>query len=198
MNKLGFVSILIFFFAACKSPMDYYNLPTFNEDGNLQAVIEIPAGTNYKYEYQPAVFKFQIDEREGIKRKIDFLPYPANYGYIPSTFSDVKKGGDGDPLDVLVLSETEKTGSVLEIIPIALLKIEDSEQLDYKVIAVPKDKSKQIIGAENYKDFTKNYPALQKILELWFTNYDREEISTILGWEDDEAALLEIEKWQKP
>lgn len=185
-------------FTACKTPSDFYNLPTYSVDANLQAVIEIPAGTNYKFEYQQDQNEFIIDRRKDIERKIDFLPYPGNYGFIPSTFSDPEKGGDGDALDILVLSESLNTGSVLEVIPIGMLKIEDDGELDYKIIAVPLAEKDRIIKATNYVDFTKNYPTVKRILETWFTNYDAEEVSEIKGWGDEIEAVKEITRWQRP
>lgn len=181
---------------SCKSKLDYYNIPSYNNSGNLQAVIEIPAGTNFKYEFQKRENKFLVDKRGKVKRKIDFLPYPVNYGYIPSTFSDPEEGGDGDALDVLVISETVSTGSLLEIIPIGMLKLSDDGELDYKIVAVPIAEDEKIINAKNYRELTSDYPGIKEILEIWFSNYDPEEITEILGWEDEKAAILEIDKWQ--
>jgi inorganic pyrophosphatase len=170
-------------------------LPTKTNNGNYQAVIEIPAGTNKKIEYHKTQKKFLVDQREGKDRIINFLPYPGNYGFIPSTFSDPRKGGDGDAVDVLVLGESQKTGSIVEIIPIAVLKLIDENELDYKVIAIPAQIKDQIINVENYKTFSSNYPEAIKILESWFTYYDKSQVLEIKGWGDEADAILEIEKW---
>ncbi|MFD2434842.1 inorganic diphosphatase [Mesonia maritima] len=114
--------------------IDYYNLPTFSKNNALQAVVEIPAGTNHKIEYHPEEKKFEVDSTDGKPRIINFLPYFGNYGFVPSTFSDPKKGGDGDALDIFVLSETEPSGSVLEVIPIALVRLIDEGESDYKLL----------------------------------------------------------------
>jgi hypothetical protein len=59
------------------------------------AVIEIPLGSNVKYE---------LDKSSGLIRMDRVLYsavyYPANYGFIPQTLAE-----DDDPLDVLVLSQ---------------------------------------------------------------------------------------------
>lgn len=93
--------------------MNHLELPTFSPNGLLQGVIEIPAGTNHKYEYNKSLQQFQQDVRDGRPRMVRFLPYPVNYGFVPSTRMDKNRDGDGDPLDVLLLAESLPTGSVL-------------------------------------------------------------------------------------
>jgi inorganic pyrophosphatase len=65
--------------------MNHLALPSFSSDGFLNAVIEIPAGTNTKYEYDKQRLEFKPDLRDGQTRRVDFLSYPLNYGFIPST-----------------------------------------------------------------------------------------------------------------
>jgi inorganic pyrophosphatase len=157
-------------------------------------VVEIPAGTNKKYEYNKITNQFEIDQKKGKDRIVEFLPYLGNYGYIPSTYSDPKKGGDGDALDVLVLSESLPTGSIVEIIPIGMLKLIDDGELDFKIIAVTFNKAEQVIKAANYKQFEENYPQIKKIIELWFLNYNKDDNARIDGWVNEKEALIEIIK----
>src|ERR1700753_69418 len=67
--------------------------PTDHHD--LVVVIETPKGSRNKYAYDP-------EERVFNLKKV--LPagmsFPYDFGFVPST-----KGGDGDPLDVLVLMD---------------------------------------------------------------------------------------------
>ena len=179
----------------CGSSQDLANIPSKSKNRNFQAVIEIPAGTNKKIEYHKTKKRFLIDQREGKDRIINFLPYPGNYGFIPSTFSDPERGGDGDAADVLVLGESLNTGSIIEIKPIAVLKLIDENELDYKIIAIPAEINNQIIRVENYKTFSSNYPEVIKILESWFTHYDKAQILEVEDWGDETEAILEIEKW---
>lgn len=175
------------------SPLE---LPSFSANGLLQGVIEISAGTNHKYEYNKQSLQFQQDLRDGLPRMIDFLPYPVNYGFIPSTRMDKGRGGDGDPLDVLVLAEYLPTGTVIEVQPIGLLKLKDTGELDNKVLAIPVDPSKRIIKASNWLEFQRDYSAIRHILELFFMYYDGLGTMTVMGWDDEAAALAEINKWQ--
>lgn len=181
-----------FLLLSCASQKDYYDLPAITPNASVNAIIEIKAGTNKKYEYDPLKKEIVIDKENGKERVIDFLPYPGNYGFIPSTLSKTDSGGDGDALDVLVISESIATGTVIETLPIALLKLIDDGEIDYKVIAVPVDKKKQIINATSYENLVTNYPKLLEIVELWFLNYNKNDISTIEGWGDEKEAFEEI------
>ncbi len=187
-----FLVLPLIFLQGCASTMEYYKLPAKVSEKTFNAVIEIPAGTNKKYEYSPNQKEFVIDMENGKDRIIDFLPYPANYGFIPSTLSKSDSGGDGDALDVLVISETVATGTVLEILPIAILKLIDDGETDYKVIAVPQDKGKRIIRATTYAELVAEYPKLLEIVALWFLNYNPKDSSSVDGWGDEKEALNEI------
>ncbi len=176
--------------------MNHLILPTFSEKGYLHAVVEIPAGTNTKFEYNKQLFEFQPDLRDGHARRVDFLSYPLNYGFIPSTRMDKERGGDGDPLDVLVLAEHLPTGTVIEVQPIGLLLLKDLGELDNKVLAIPANPIKRIVKATNWQEFQKGYAAAMQIIELFFQYYDGLGTMEVLGWDDEAAALEEVKKWQ--
>ncbi|MBW2962164.1 inorganic diphosphatase [Mesonia sp. JHPTF-M18] len=201
MNKSIFIitiGLCIIFFScdAPKENKDYYHLPTYSSNNNIQAVVEIPAGTNHKIEYDKVARKFIVDSLEGKERIIDFLPYLGNYGFIPSTYSDPDHGGDGDALDVLVLGENTPTGSIMEIIPIAMLEMIDDGAVDHKIIAIPSNEKQRIIKAANFHDFSTQYPAIRKMIGNWFDNYDLKDEVQILRWTGEEAAIREIKKWK--
>lgn len=192
--------LLVFNFSACQSSgpnFDVYQLPALTEQG-VNAVIEIPAGTNHKIEYHPEAGAFELDQIDGKDRIIDFLPYPGNYGFIPSTLMDKARGGDGDALDILVIGETEATASVLEVLPIAALLLNDDDEIDTKIIAVPLDEEKRIIKATNFQDFLITYDAAKQIIENWFLNYKGFGRTKLIGWENETYAQQEIKKWIKP
>lgn len=176
--------------------MSHLELPSFSANGHLQAVIEIPAGTNTKYEYDKVKCQFKPDRREGVLRRVDFLPYPVNYGFIPYTCMDKERKGDGDPLDVLVLAESLPTGTVMEVIPIGLLLLKDLGELDHKVLAIPVDPEKRIIRATNWAEFQRDYSAARHIIEQFFLYYDGIGTMTLMGWDDERAAIDEVRKWQ--
>ncbi len=175
-----------------------FKTPTFSKEKNVNCIIEIPAGTSKKIEFNKISKKFEVDLRDGKERIIEYLPYLGNYGYIASTFSNPAKGGDGDPLDVLVLCESLKTGTILETIPIAMLKLLDNGESDYKVICIPAQKELRTVSAENFDEFSKKYPKALELIETWFSNYDHSDPVIIEGWGDEKEALFEIQRLSIP
>lgn len=172
-----------------------YNSLNAIDDGALKAVIEIPAGTNHKMEYDPQAGAFLNDRLNEQERVIDFLPYPGNYGFIAGTLLDKAQGGDGDPLDVLVIAEAMPTGTVVRVVPIAALLLKDKGELDTKIIAIPADENLQVLKAKNFIDFMLRYDQAKLIIEQWFMAYKGQGAMEFLRWEDDRYAWSEVKKW---
>src|SRR5256884_1255678 len=94
---------------------------------DFQAVIEIPLGSNVKYELDKASGLLKVDR---IIHSAVF--YPANYGFIPQTYAE-----DNDPLDVLVLcQEPVQPLSLIKARAIGVMTMTDSGATDDKIIAV--------------------------------------------------------------
>lgn len=178
--------------------MKILNTPTFSEENIVNCIIEIPAGSSKKIEINKDSNIFEVDLRQGKERIINYLPYPANYGFIASTLSDKKTGGDGDALDVMVLCETLPTGTVVEVIPIGMLNLFDNGEYDYKVIGIPADAKLQTMQAGSLAEFDKKYPKALELLATWFQNYDPVDIVRVDGWADEMGAMQEIKKSMLP
>ncbi len=193
--------LLLFLVVGCKksnpfeAKVDYQELPAISGE-LVNVVVEIPAGTNHKIEYHYEQAEFINDTLQGEDRVINFLPYPGNYGFIPGTLMDVERGGDGDALDVLLLSEAVPTGSVVPAKPIGALLLKDRGELDSKIIAIPAEEAFRIIEADNFVDFMLYYDAGRRILEDWFLNYKGRDVVQLIRWEDDRYAWQEIRKWE--
>ena len=94
---------------------------------DFQVVIEIPLGSNVKYELDKPTGLLKVDR---IIHSAVF--YPANYGFIPQTYAE-----DNDPLDVLVLcQEPVQPLSLIRARAIGLMTMIDSGASDDKIIAV--------------------------------------------------------------
>lgn len=172
---------------------DVKKLPLKGKLG-FNAVIEVPAGTNRKLEIQPDG-SYVAELVDGQPRIVNFLPYPGNYGFIPSTLMDEARGGDGDALDVIIIGETVPVGTVQEFIAIAVLKMIDEGENDTKIIGVPADPALRVIRATNFEQFMLEYDAAKRIIETWFVHYQGYGTVQVIGWEDEKSAQAEIEKW---
>jgi inorganic pyrophosphatase len=93
----------------------------------FNAVIEIPLGSNIKYELHKGSGLIRMD-----RVLYSAVFYPANYGFIPRTLAE-----DHDPLDVLVLCQYPVVPlTVMHARAIGLMTMIDSGEQDHKVIAV--------------------------------------------------------------
>ena len=134
---------------------------------------------------------------KGRERVIRFLPYPGNYGFIPSTLMDAAQGGDGDALDVLVIGESRPTGTVLEAVPVGALRLRDRGEIDTKIIAVPADAGGRVVDVTNFRDLLLQQDAARRIIEEWFLNYKGLGAVELVGWEDEHYAMEAIKRWAK-
>jgi inorganic pyrophosphatase len=142
-----------------------------------QAIIEVPKGSQNKYEF---------DKEQGIVKldRVLFAPmfYPADYGFFPETL-----GGDGDPIDVLVLvTNPLHPGVAVDVRPIGVLVMSDDKGQDEKVLAVAKDdvRFKHINDLADVTEHTKNEIAF---FFQYYKVLEKKEVK-IDGWKDAAAA----------
>ena len=171
---------------------DLEHLPAVVRPGIARAVIEIPAGSTDKRQYDPTSGTFPVDLRNGKPRRLAFLPYPANYGFIPGTRMDRTQGGDGDALDVFVLCGSLPSGTVMEIEPIGIIKLLDADERDDKVIALPVDRSLLALDAD---DLCELPSAARDIRVTWLLNYDPTDGAKLVAIEGRNEAWEAIERW---
>lgn len=107
---------------------NYLDLPVGAKAPEIvNAVIEIPLDGTMKFEYDKKLHVFRLD-----RNLYSPVHYPGDYGFLPSTLGD-----DGDPLDVLVLTDTASfTGCLQEVRPIGLMEMVDNGEGDEKILAV--------------------------------------------------------------
>ena len=187
--KFNSTLFLFIILISCESK-NVETYPMKSEDGFYHAVIEIPAGTNTKYEFDAETITYEIDQRDGKDRIIQYLPYFGNYGFIPSTLSAETKGGDGDPLDIIVLSESVPQGTIIPVILLGTIKLMDNGELDYKIIAVSADEQLNVLKVKTLNELKSKYPSVIQIMEIWLTNYDSDTLK-IEGWLNE----VETEKY---
>jgi inorganic pyrophosphatase len=137
---------------------------------HVHTVVEIPAGTADKWVVTDDGGALVIERAGGTPRRIDYLPYPANYGFIPRTLSDPKTGGDGDPLDVILLGPAVPCGTVARARILGALRLIDDGERDDKILAVRPDSP--LGDAAGIRGLRERYPGVLKILGTWFVRYE--------------------------
>jgi inorganic pyrophosphatase len=152
--------------------------------GCVWVVIEIPRGSRNKYEIDHANGRVFLD-----RRLFTATTYPADYGFLPNTL-----GGDGDPLDALVLLEDPVYPGVwVEARPVAVLYMLDEAGEDAKLICVP-PREPRWEGVDDVSDLT---PQLMAEIQHFFEVYKALEpgkYSSTEGVGGRDAAWREIEE----
>ncbi len=117
-----------------------------NSPAEVTVFIEIVPSDTVKYEVDKESGYLNIDRPQQYSNVV-----PANYGFVPQTYcgkriADLARsnsnieitGGDGDPLDILVLTEHHipRGDIILKAKPIGGLCLIDNREADDKIIAV--------------------------------------------------------------
>jgi inorganic pyrophosphatase len=169
------------------------------EDGEVNAAIEIPSGTMEKWEINKTTGLIEWELVNDIPRIVNYLGYPGNYGFIPRTLLSKEQGGDGDPLDIIVLGPPKERGEVVKCKIIGVLFLTDRGEQDDKLVAVSKDSP--LYQVNKMSELNDNYSGIPEILQLWFVNYKGPGIMESKGFGDKDramdiikAAMMEFEK----
>ncbi len=160
-----------------------YFLPS-GEVSEFNVVIEIPYGSQNKYELDPTTGALFLDR---VLYSSEF--YPFNYGFIPST-----KAEDGDALDVAVfLTNPVPPCTVIKCRAIGMIKKIDSGDIDNCVLAVSVDdpRFKDVLDISQLPKHK-----LDEIADF-FASYKRlqNKVCTVEGFLGHSEAEMEIAKY---
>jgi inorganic pyrophosphatase len=133
--------------------------------GIVNAVIEIPAGTVDKRQYDPATNTFPIDHRTSVPRHA---------------------------LDVFVLCASAPSGTVMEVEPIGIIELIDAGERDDKVVAVPADRSLLNMDVDDIQELPQ---AVRDILVTWLLNYDPVDNAQLVAVKGRDAAWAAVQRW---
>lgn len=139
-------------------------LPPIDRDsGDLNIIIDTPKGSRNKFAWDE---KRQLFELSGMLPAGAVFPY--DFGFIPNT-----RGGDGDPLDVLVLmDEPAFTGCLVRSRILGVIEAEQTEkgktERNDRLIAVA---SKSRTNSD-LKSLTDLNPKLVEEIEHFFISYN--------------------------
>ena len=137
--------------------------PSKDSFGNVQAVIEVPAGRTEKWEVDKEDGDLKWNFKKGKPRVLKYIGYPGNYGMIPRTLSPKELGGDGDPLDIILLGPPLNRGDVVSAKLVGVLKLLDNGEQDDKLIAV--QLNSPLIKSNSLKELDEQFPGIKEILE---------------------------------
>ena len=153
---------------------------------DINVIIEIPMhGEPIKYEVDKETGAMFVD-----RFMWTAMHYPCNYGYVPRTLA-----GDGDPVDVLVLSPVPLiTGVVVRCRPVGMLKMEDDAGDDTKLLAVPIDKLTPLYRSiHSPRDLPEATTAQITHFFQHYKDLEPGKWVKVQGWEGPDAARAEIE-----
>ena len=181
----------IFLFISCNNTSDVRSFlddyEPINAQGSINAVVEIPTGTLAKWEVDKKNGKIKREFENGRHRIINYLGYPTNYGMIPGTKLPKELGGDGDPLDVLVLGESISRGSVVQVKLIGVMNILDDGERDDKLIAVLTENT-VFSNIASIEELDRMFPGSLLILRTWFENYKGGKRISFIGFGEKDIA----------
>jgi inorganic pyrophosphatase len=140
-------------------------------------IVEIPKHCGNKYEYDCKLGVFRMD-------RVLYSPmhYPGDYGFIPGTLAE-----DDDPMDVLALmDEPSFTGCLIEVRPVGMLNMVDSEEPDQKILAVPNRNPRY----DEIHTMDQIFPHVRREIEHFFAIYKELEgrETRMLGWSGPKEA----------
>jgi inorganic pyrophosphatase len=163
--------------------MDLSRIPAQPKPGLINVLIEIPAGSKNKYEFDKDLQAFALD-----RVLYSSVQYPYDYGFVPNTLAD-----DGDPLDGMVLMDQPTfPGCVIAARPIGMLEMIDGGDRDEKILCVP-DKDPRYAQVKSLEDIAEH--RLAEIEEFFKTYKNLEKkVTEILGWKNVDQVMPLVEK----
>jgi inorganic pyrophosphatase len=156
----------------------------------VYAVVEIPAGTAILQTVDSTKRIAPVDNVP-----IDFLPLPGNYGFVAGCARIDTLSGVAEPLPVLVIMSAFEEGSMISVLPVAILSLSRGGISYPIVIAVPAEEDLRSIQARNFVDLITEYDAARTILQTWFLNYLGRGTFEFVGWHDERHARRIISEW---
>ncbi len=140
------------------------DLPPRDQKGRWRAVIESPQGSRNKLKFDRELGAFRVTESLPAG-----MSFPFDFGFIPGT-----RGGDGDPIDVLILMDAPAYPGT--VVGVRLLGVIQAEQEDAggmvrndRLIALA-DGSTERGTPRRLKDLD---PALIEQIEAFFVDCNR-------------------------
>ncbi|MDX6692454.1 MAG: inorganic pyrophosphatase [Blastocatellia bacterium] len=164
--------------------------PFAAESGDLHVIIETPKGSRNKFNY---------DEDLGLFKLGGMLPagavFPFDFGFVPATL-----GGDGDPLDVLLLmDEPAFAGCLVEARLIGVIEAEQTED----EVTTRNDRLIAVASASRTHKHVRSLSSLNEVvvdeIEHFFVSYNeiKQKVFKPLGRFGPQRALKLVAEGEK-
>jgi inorganic pyrophosphatase len=130
----------------------------------VSVIIETPKGSRNKLKYDPVKRRYKLS-----KVMPQGMVFPYDFGFVPATKAD-----DGDPLDVLVLTDDPLfPGCLVDCVLVGVIELEQTEEGETKrndrLIAV----AQASLVYAGIKDLAHLNPTMRKQIAAFFVNYQK-------------------------
>lgn len=156
-----------------------------NPPEEIYMIVENPKGAQGKYEMDKESGAFMLD-------RVAYAPMPFifEYGLIPQTWNKY----DDDPTDIMcVVNFPTFAGCVMPVRPIALLELDDTGEIDHKILAVQRDEPRM-----KHVQKLEDLPEHQiKEIEFFWAHYkdlQPDKYTKVLGWKGKKEACRFLEE----
>ena len=153
--RISIIGSLVFSICACAAPAPHELPATVEEETGVQVVITTPAGATAQGHYDPDSKEIRADSTQ-----LHFLPFPGNWGFVPSTHMPYQ----GDR----VFAPVELAG-----------------HRSLLILAVPSDTARRNLYLTSLNELRINYPGVFDSLEAWLRQWQGDPPARILDWKDE-------------
>jgi len=166
--------------------MNYWHDIESGSADEMNVIIEIPDGSNNKYEIDKETGLIALDRAMHTAQS-----YPFDYGFVPQTLWD-----DGDAADVALLTTYSlDPGILVPTRPVGLMKMDDDGESDDKLIGVPVDDPRW----EDVRDIDDVHDHTLKEIAHFFESYKNLQDAEVAidGFADRKTAVEAFERSQQ-
>ncbi|PKL78353.1 MAG: hypothetical protein CVV25_11875 [Ignavibacteriae bacterium HGW-Ignavibacteriae-4] len=176
MKKIVLLIAIFTLMMACQEKKSFDDLQTYSKEGKPHFIVMNAAGSIEKFQYDNESNGFKVKTTNGVNESISFLPYPANYGFFPSTHAD---GEDkGELLYGFLIAPELSIQTMVDVKPLgAVTMLKDGKEVQL-VLCIPDDKLLRI----DMEETNELHVDMKTIFGLWLTN--AYEVDSIISWHD--------------
>lgn len=176
MKKIVLLTAIFTLMMACQEKKSFDDLQTYSKSGKPHFIVMNSAGSTEKFIYDNETNGFKVKTTDGVTEKVNFLPYPANYGFFPSTHSDSMD--KGELLYGFLIASELSIQTMVDVKPLAAVTTMMNGKEMQLVLCIPDDNSLRIES----EDTDVLHEDMKPVFEMWLINAIG--IDSIVTWHD--------------